>query len=387
MGYISSPESPERQIAAMMPLSDILDEDGYTDLHCALIGFLPLDLQTALANPVFKLQVNHKTVDGITPLHLAARNCPNGTEAQLLLSAGADPDAAAYNGATPLNWACLGGSEKVVEVLLSAGASPQLCTILHETPLHAAARCENSGASMIDMLLEPEYELDIDAANHHELTPVALATTWNSLTALKHLVARRANMDTPDKDGDTPLHNAIFHMAHGVVRLLVGLQEKDPAGDDIGGDSFKVGGIRERYCSVNHSRGWGILHYLADLGDKEMMEDFTRVGMTGPDPETFTDLQGKTAVDIFRNRVGVDVGGGYGPVAMGDNGGQEEQKELVQAWRNLLASINIETGETSEDDNGSGGNGMGRDGGDDNDLADSSDDEFHDAQEDRTQGS
>lgn len=64
--------------------------------------------------------------------------------------------------------------------------------------------------------------------------------------------------------------------------------------------------------------------------------------MTGlPGPESLRDLHGKTAGDIFRERVGCYIG--IGPRVNAEEDCRDDEADgLFKAWGNLLASINID---------------------------------------------
>lgn len=166
-----NPDSPglPGETAYGINLADVLEHGDYTDLHRAIIGGYVLKLATALEDARLRSQVNSKTLDGLTPLHLAAGLCPTDTEVRLLLNAGADPDAVAHHGRdTPLHWARLGGNEQAVKALASAGASPQFGAkqaTLRRTLFHAAAQRSGSATttvSLVAKLLSPEYGIHIN---------------------------------------------------------------------------------------------------------------------------------------------------------------------------------------------------------------------------------
>lgn len=81
--------------------------------------------------------------DGTTPLHWASYR-DNLAEADRLIRAGANINAANDLGATPLWIASMNGSAAMVERLLAAGANPKLALVAGETPLMAAAQSGNA---------------------------------------------------------------------------------------------------------------------------------------------------------------------------------------------------------------------------------------------------
>lgn len=148
-----------------------------------------------------------------------------------------------------------------------------------------------------------------------------------------------------NKDGNTVLDNAVYFGAHEAARIVLGLSGAPRA-------RCYAEEVRETYRNVNH-RGRGILHHLADHGDKEMMETFASVGMTGiPEPETFRDSEGKTAVDLFDERVrgvygmGSTPTNGFRPAMVSKCSPVSEEKqrlELIRAWTELFGSVNADT--------------------------------------------
>lgn len=369
------------KIAAIMPISDFLDHEDFSDLHRIMIGWLPLDLQRALIKPSFRAHIGRKTTSGLTPLHLAARCCTTGNEVQLLLDAGEDPNAVAHasGGATPLSWACQGGNQAGVQALLAAGASPEFSRSqdrLHETLLHKTIYSASSTVDLLEFLLQPQFGLDINIPNSYGMTAVMMAIANHDLIKLRYLVAKGADMDIGDDVGDTALHYAITFKFLDGIRLLLGLDC----------ELRLVNGVKERYCQIDDIPGFGILHFLAIYGDREMMDIFQTVNMVGlPDPNTFADVEGKTAFDLFNSRVGFEVGVGFGPERSSENNSPDgvdyEIEELVQAWKDLLRSVDRNVEETMEGDSTRSTVVLDRDERTAADSEENSDDEFFDALE------
>jgi hypothetical protein len=123
-----------------LPLFEAIDS-GHTDFAEELLaaGADPKltgpDRETSLINAASRcnvriakvlldrgVPVNASLVTGETALALASRQCPDGTMVQLLLAAGADPNANADKGSTALMEAT--SNPLVVEKLLKSGANP-----------------------------------------------------------------------------------------------------------------------------------------------------------------------------------------------------------------------------------------------------------------------
>ena len=92
-----------------------------------------------------RVDVHARQADGATALHWAAYLDDLDT-ADLLLDAGARPDAANDLGVTPLYLACENGNAALVQRLLAAGANPNAALRGGETALMTAARTGSVGA-------------------------------------------------------------------------------------------------------------------------------------------------------------------------------------------------------------------------------------------------
>jgi hypothetical protein len=135
-------------------------------------------------------ELNAQDENGLTPLHLAARDrreppLKTGEKSivQLLLAAGADVDARDKNGATPLHHAAFLGHMRAAKHLLAGGAGVNVRDVRGETPLHEAVKSEC-----------PEL--------------------------IERLIAKGADINAVDRDGWTPLHIAAFHQYQQGFDLL-----------------------------------------------------------------------------------------------------------------------------------------------------------------------
>jgi len=213
---------------------ELLDKDGATPLHR-----LVMQEDRGSASMVRELQVagadvNVRSSNGESPLHLAAVS-GNALAVKALLDIGADIDARTGSvasqpgsdeelvaGMTPLSLAVQYGKVAVVRVLLSRGASTSVASDAGASPLHLAAAVGGS-PEVAQLLLESEAQ--IDARNDKGQTALHVAAAYGSENVLQILVARDAALGTGlleavSRKGHTPLHEAATYGTVGAARLL-----------------------------------------------------------------------------------------------------------------------------------------------------------------------
>jgi ankyrin repeat protein len=185
-------------IAASKGLDGIVrkleDAGAYIGLYeGAALGRTRVVAEILSGNPE---RARHVTVDGTTPLHLAA----TAEVAELLLNAGALPNLRDGYGATPLDAAIARtgrraeGAEGVARRLMAAGADVDVVS-------HAA----------LGDITRLGRELDDDPAalnahNRPGATPLTAAVAHGRLETVRFLLGRGANPNAPDGDGIQPLH-------------------------------------------------------------------------------------------------------------------------------------------------------------------------------------
>lgn len=114
----------------------------------------PRDAESLLRQELSRLgfaDIHEKTPLGETALHAACRD-GNAATVRLLLSAGADGNAANRDGNTPLHEACYNGHTEAAKILLKAGANIRAKNKFGNTPLQTAR--SNGQTETANMLLE-----------------------------------------------------------------------------------------------------------------------------------------------------------------------------------------------------------------------------------------
>jgi len=147
--------------------------------------------------------------------------------AELLLSKGADVNAKANNGMTPLHLLAAALRHEydkgVVELLLAKGADVNARDKDGKTPLHLAA--EACHKDVAELLLANKAE--VDAKDNTGKTPLhLLATAWSFQRhedykgVVELLLAKGADVNVRDKDGKTPMKMAEQRGNKDIAELL-----------------------------------------------------------------------------------------------------------------------------------------------------------------------
>ena len=214
---------------------------------------------------------NALAVGGYTPLHVAAF-LGRAEAVEALAAAGADLEARAEGGQTPLHmWAGSVGKEmtgtaEVIEALAAAGADLEARTEGGQTPLHMA-----SNAEAVEALLRAGANLKVQDGVGQ--TPLHIAALLGHAEAVEALAAAGADLEARAEGGQTPLHMA--SNAEAVEALL-------RAGANL---------------EVRAGRGLTPLHMAALLGHAEAIEALLQVGA---DPKELT-TDGELPFDLIKD--------------------------------------------------------------------------------------
>ena len=158
-----------------------------------------------------------KTVDGRTALHLVATHPEGAARVALLLEAGANPNAKNLVGATPLFAAVVAGWEHT-RLMLDKGADVNARTGTGATALMAAA---GRDARIAALLIEKGA--DVKARTKRGETALSNAATGGFVETARLLIEKGAEVNSTDYRGYTPLMHAAYmdDAKPEMIRLLL----------------------------------------------------------------------------------------------------------------------------------------------------------------------
>lgn len=159
--------------------------------------------------------VDPKTIEGRTPLYVAATLAAGAPSLRLLLEAGANPNAETLVGATPL-FPAVNSSAEMTKLLLDKGAAPNHVTKSGATPI-----LFTRDAAVVQLLLD--RGADVRARSKIGETALMDVATRGDVAAAKLLLAKGADVNARDHRGYTALMFAAQYDDDAVelVRLLL----------------------------------------------------------------------------------------------------------------------------------------------------------------------
>jgi cytohesin len=228
----------------------LLECGAFLDIFAAaLLGECKRVIALLEAEPAL---VNHRTADGLTPLHLAAANgqkhiveCLLEREASIdaksargdtplllavqrghqqiaafLLDQGADIHAKGNINNTSLHIAALRGDIELVELLVSRGADINARNISNNTPMHNAVYYYGH-TQVVKFFLDKG--MDVNDRGAADYTPLQIAARQGHMNLTKFLIEQGASINVRQRipNGDTPLHTAAWRGHKAIAELLV----------------------------------------------------------------------------------------------------------------------------------------------------------------------
>ncbi|XP_063237015.1 E3 ubiquitin-protein ligase MIB1 isoform X2 [Bacillus rossius redtenbacheri] len=162
--------------------------------------------------------------EGDTPLHDAISK-KRDDMLTLLLDHNADIMLTNNNGFNALHHAALRGNPSAMRILLLKLPRPWIVDEKKDdgyTALHLAAL--NNHVKVAELLVH-QGRADADLQNVNLQTALHLAVERQHTEIVMLLVREGANLNVPDKDGDTPLHEALRHHTLSQLRQLQDVQD------------------------------------------------------------------------------------------------------------------------------------------------------------------
>jgi ankyrin repeat protein len=202
------------------------------------------DLQGVRALLKSGADVNARAGDGSTPL-LWAAHASNVEIARALVAAKADVEAANDFGVTPLLEASRNGDAPMVDLLLRAGADPRKAHPEGETPLLGAARAGSVAA--VRLLLARGADVNAAETSQHT-TPLMWAAAEGHLEVVDLLLEAGADPDTQGRVTSLAARHNADHPTGGFTALMFAARN---------GNEAMVRRLLSRGANVNLKNGDG----------------------------------------------------------------------------------------------------------------------------------
>lgn len=244
--------------------TDVADNRGWMPIHEAAYHNSIECLRILIRADSSENYIKTKTFEGFCALHLAASQ-GHWKIVQILLEAGADPNATTLEETTPLFLAVENGQIDVLRLLLRHGAnvngSHSMCGW---NALHQATFQEN--AEIIKLLLKKGANKECQ--DDFGITPLFVAAQYGKLESLSILISSGANVNCQALDKATPLFIAAQEGHTRCVELLL-----------------SSGADPDLYCNEDN---WQLpIHAAAQMGHTEILDLLipltNRVCDIGPD--------------------------------------------------------------------------------------------------------
>jgi ankyrin repeat protein len=208
-----------------------------------------------------------------------------------MIAAGANPNACAMDGVTPLVWVLFDyqdGKEydpELVRLLVKKGANPdEVIRILGSIrPLMRAA--ENGWTEVVQTLLDAPKPPRLDVVDAKERTAMHYAAIGGNKAIVQALITAGSPLSTPDEDGRTPLHLAAVTGDAELVRILLEAGSDDTPTDVTDKSPLALAFTREHYeaaallaasktvpFGTADEHGNTVLHLAAKLGKAKVVQ-------------------------------------------------------------------------------------------------------------------
>ena len=158
----------------------------------------------------------------------------------------------ANNGQPLLCWAANNNSKRAVMLLLAMGANINALNCHGNAALiHAAWK---GHLEIVQILLDNGAKVDI-AATESKMTALYLASNWNHSDIVYELIKAGASLDWCNKDGDTPLHDAMRLKHAKIIKMLLAAGANTTIKNNNGKTAFEmtndleIRALFEKWCT------------------------------------------------------------------------------------------------------------------------------------------
>ncbi|XP_044751495.1 serine/threonine-protein phosphatase 6 regulatory ankyrin repeat subunit A-like isoform X2 [Coccinella septempunctata] len=189
---------------------------GQTPLHISAASAHGAECMMYLLSQ--KVDVNKRSLDGRTPLHMTAIH-GKFTRSTSLIDHGAIIDCTDKNGCTPLHITAQYGHDLLATTLMSFGADPSFKGYEGRTPLHMCCLSGNVECCRKFLIAG----VDLNAVDNTGKTPIHYAAYKGSFECIDLLVSNGAKFCEKDDIGRVPLHYAAAQGHYQCVFTLVGI--------------------------------------------------------------------------------------------------------------------------------------------------------------------
>lgn len=191
-----------------------------------------------------KLDISKPDHDGLSPLHLACRNCLLSV-CKFLISNYAKVNMQDYQSKSPLHFACQSGSFSLCEFLISNKANVNLQDYQNKSPLHFACERIEPNIDIIEVLLKNKASFELcDIAGktplhvicerfqnfqqdtkHFNMFLLEISSKYKSI--VKSLISYGADVNARDNERETPLHKTCRYGNNELVKTILSSNKSD----------------------------------------------------------------------------------------------------------------------------------------------------------------
>ncbi len=253
---------------------DIVDNNGNTPLMYAIRNNMPSEVIRKIIQS--GADINQKDKNGDTLLMYAIKNNAPQEDIEQLVQYGADVNIADKEGVSPLAQAIKQNQYDLMELLLNKGADVNT-SLPNDMPILLYAFSNSVSNKILFSLLQKSVDINQQDAKGNTILLKALQQ--HNIPLVKELLARNADVNLRNKNGENALTYVLTHQVDSKLRNLIVSQNADISQKMADGSTV-------------------IWHYLLKLDDVELIKSaFGKVS----DIMHLRDENGQTPLDVVLN--------------------------------------------------------------------------------------